>query len=198
MKKLFITATAVIVCFAVLAQEDIEKADPAFKKAKDEKAQLKAEEAFKTDSNFTIIKSIAGTPVKNQAMTGTCWCFSTTSLLESQCIKNNIGEFDLSEMFTVRNTYIDKAKNYLLRQGKAQFGEGGLGHDLVNAISKYGAVPETVYSGLKTRPACSTIIQRLAADLKGYLDNILKANLVARKLAGRLHHPARQCTGNST
>lgn len=175
MKKLFITTTAVIVCFAVFAQEDVEKADPAFKKAKEEKAQLKAEEAFKTDTNFTIIKSIASTPVKNQAMTGTCWCFSTTSLLESQCIKNNIGEFDLSEMFTVRNTYIDKAKNYLLRQGKAQFGEGGLGHDLVNAISKYGAVPETVYSGLK-KDQLQHNHTRLAADLKGYLDNMLKAS----------------------
>ena len=60
---------------------------------------------------FTIQKSIAATPVKNQAMTGTCWCFSSTSLIESQCLKKNIGEMDISEMFTVRNIYIEKAKN---------------------------------------------------------------------------------------
>ena len=40
-------------------------------------------------------------------------------------------------MFTVRNIYIDKAKNYILRQGHTQFGEGGLGHDLINAIDRY-------------------------------------------------------------
>ena len=97
---------------------------------------------------FTIQKTIAATPVKNQAMTGTCWCFSSTSLIESQCLKKNIGELDISEMFTVRNIYIEKAKNYLLRQGHTQFGEGGLGHDLVRAIATYGAVPEDVYSGL--------------------------------------------------
>ena len=83
-------------------------------------------------------------------MTGTCWCFSTTSLVESQCVKNNIGDFDLSEIFSVRNTYIEKAKNYILRQGHTQFSEGGLGHDLINAIGKYGAMPESVYFGQQT------------------------------------------------
>jgi bleomycin hydrolase len=178
MKKRFITAAAVVMSFAVFAQEDIEKADPGFKKAREEKAQQKAEEALKNDTNFTVLKSLAGTRVKNQGLTGTCWCFSTTSLLESQCMKNNLGELDLSEMFSVRNTYIDKAKNYLMRQGKAQFGEGALGHDLINAVQRYGAVPESVYSGLKN-DASQHNHTRLVADLKGYLDNILKVTPLA-------------------
>ncbi|HMC99051.1 MAG TPA: C1 family peptidase, partial [Ferruginibacter sp.] len=57
-------------------------------------------------TGFTLQKSIAVTPVKNQAMTGTCWCFSSTSMIESQCLKKNVGELDISEMFTVRNIYI--------------------------------------------------------------------------------------------
>ena len=122
---------------------------------------------------FTIQKSIAATPVKNQAMTGTCWCFSSTSLIESQCLKKNIGELDISEMFTVRNIYIEKAKNYMLRQGHAQFGEGGLGHDLVRAIATYGAVPEAVYSGLKPGEKMHNHT-KLAAQLKDYLDETLK------------------------
>src|SRR5512139_3218939 len=72
---------------------------------------------------FVDIKTIKATPVKNQAMTGTCWCFSATSLVESDEIKRNQQEIDLSEMFTVRNIYVEKAKNYILRQGHAQFGE---------------------------------------------------------------------------
>ena len=122
---------------------------------------------------FTIQKSIAATPVKNQAMTGTCWCFSSTSLIESQCLKKNIGELDISEMFTVRNIYIEKAKNYILRQGHAQFGEGGLGHDLIRAIATYGAMPESVYSGLKSGEKMHNH-QKLAAQLKDYLDETLK------------------------
>ena len=98
---------------------------------------------------FIVVKQAAATPVKNQSATGTCWSFSTTSLVESQALKSNLGEFDISEMFTVRNIYKEKARNYILRQGHAQFSEGGLGHDVIRAIATYGAMPESVYSGLK-------------------------------------------------
>ncbi|MEP6674273.1 MAG: C1 family peptidase [Ferruginibacter sp.] len=127
---------------------------------------------------FIVEKKLAATPVKNQAMTGTCWCFSATSLVESQCLKNNLGELDLSEMFTVRNIYIEKAKNYILRQGHAQFGEGGLGHDLVRAIGTYGAEPESVYSGLKENQKNHNHVQ-LIASLQSYLDSTLKHMPVA-------------------
>src|SRR5215470_14651222 len=78
---------------------------------------------------FFDVKTQKATPVKNQAMTGTCWCFATTSLVESEEIRKENRQIDLSEMFTVRSMYIEKAKNYVLRNGRAQFGEGGLGHD---------------------------------------------------------------------
>jgi bleomycin hydrolase len=125
-----------------------------------------------TTEYFTVDKSIAATGVKNQAMTGTCWCFSTTSLVESQCLKNNLGDFDLSEMFSVRNVYVEKAKNYILRQGHAQFGEGGLGHDLIRAIATYGAIPETVYSGLKPGEQQHNHV-KLVENLKKYIDSVM-------------------------
>lgn len=124
-------------------------------------------------ADFTIEKIIAATPVKNQAMTGTCWCFSSTSLLESQCLQQNIGEMDLSEMFTVRNIYIEKARNYILRQGHAQFGEGGLGHDLIRAVATYGAMPESAYSGLINGNKMHNH-QAMSASLQKYLDSLLK------------------------
>ncbi len=124
-------------------------------------------------SQLVPVKAVEYTPVKNQASTGTCWSFSTISLIESQTMKAGLGEFDLSEMFTVRNIYTEKARNYILRQGAAQFGPGGLGHDLIHAVSKYGAVPESVYTGLNLGVK-SHDHGKLDARLKSYLDSLLK------------------------
>ena len=122
---------------------------------------------------FFDIKTVKATPVKNQAMTGTCWCFSTTSLLESEEIRKDKKEIDLSEMFTVRNIYIEKAKNYILRQGHTQFGEGGLSHDMIRAVGTYGAIPEVVYSGLLNGQTQYNH-QQLISRLQNYLDSVLK------------------------
>ncbi len=122
---------------------------------------------------FKEVKKVEATPVKNQAMTGTCWCFSTTSLVESDEMRVNKKEVDLSEMFTVRNIYVEKAKNYILRQGHAQFGEGGLSHDMIRAVATYGAVPESAYTGLKADEK-SYNHMKLVSDLQHYLDSVLK------------------------
>jgi bleomycin hydrolase len=156
MKKVLFILTIAINGYAAFGQTDNEATNPQLKKANEEKAkQQKIDERKSTMATFMDTKILPATAVKNQGMTGTCWCFSTTSLVESQCLKNNLGDIDLSEMFSVRNTYIEKAKNYILRQGHTQFGEGGLGHDLINAIEKYGAMPESVYNGLSPDPVAA-------------------------------------------
>jgi bleomycin hydrolase len=135
-------------------------------------AQPGAKPAAGNGLNLTILKTVPSTPVKDQAATGTCWCFSTTSLLESQCLKNNTGETDLSEMFTVRNIYIEKAKNYVLRQGHAQFSQGGLGHDVIRATAAYGTMPEAAYIGMKERRKQYNH-EIMFSSLKTYLDSVI-------------------------
>lgn len=127
---------------------------------------------------LVAVKKIPATPVKNQANTGTCWSYSTTSLIESQTMKSGIGELDLSEMFTVRNIYTEKARNYILRQGAAQFGPGGLGHDVINAVNKYGAVPENVYTGLLLGEKFHDH-GKLDKKLKSYLDSLLQTRPIS-------------------
>jgi len=125
------------------------------------------------NSYFVSAKRNDATPVKNQGNTGTCWSFSTTSLIESQALKNNLGNFDLSEMFTVRNIYIEKAKNYIHRQGHAQFSQGALGHDLIRSYANYGAMPESEYTGLMN--GANTYNHLILFNLlKLYLDDLLK------------------------
>jgi bleomycin hydrolase len=98
---------------------------------------------------FKADKQLAATPVKNQQQTGTCWAFSCASFLESEVKRISNLDVDLSEMYVVRSIYREKCENYVRRQGNAQFGEGGLAHDLIRAVQRYGIVPETEYSGRK-------------------------------------------------
>ncbi len=124
-------------------------------------------------NEITVLKNNAATAVKNQAQTGTCWCFSVTSLIESECMRKGETGPDLSEMFTVRNIYIEKAQNYIRRQGSARFDEGGLGHDVIHAMSTYGIMPESVYSGLINGHTQHNHAQ-LVTELRAYLDSLLK------------------------
>jgi bleomycin hydrolase len=123
---------------------------------------------------FTIIKSNEYTPVKNQGQTGTCWAFSTTSVLETELLQKKHLNVDLSEMYIVRNIYIEKAKNYILRQGNAQFSEGGLGHDLIRATAEYGAIPESAYPGTMEKSSKHDH-SRMFPMLKTYVDSVIVA-----------------------
>ena len=98
--------------------------------------------------DFTIIKQVKASPVKSQGRTGTCWCFATTSFIESEALRQGKGLFDISEMYTVHNTYTAKAVKYIRYHGNTSFSEGGQAHDVLNSVRKFGLVPENVYPGL--------------------------------------------------
>ncbi|MBK8557012.1 MAG: aminopeptidase [Lewinellaceae bacterium] len=104
---------------------------------------LPAQEAYQ----FKELKRLNTTSVKSQDNTGTCWAFSSASFLESEALRMGKGMHDLSEMFVVRHIYRQKCENYVRRQGKANLSQGGLAHDLLNAVRDYGIVPEMVYPG---------------------------------------------------
>ncbi|MEM0516986.1 MULTISPECIES: C1 family peptidase [Aequorivita] len=131
---------------------------------------LSSQEIYK----FTTVTDLETTPVLSQGITGTCWSFSSTSFLESEIIRLTGKNIDLSEMYQVRNTYPLKAENFIMRQGKAQFGEGGLAHDVINSIKKNGLVPEIAFNGLsegETKYNHAEMVAVLEAMLKTYIDN---------------------------
>ncbi|MFP4488763.1 MAG: C1 family peptidase [Bacteroidales bacterium] len=97
---------------------------------------------------FKTLVSLDATPVKNQSRTGTCWCFATTSFIESELMRMGKGEYDLSEMFVVRHNYVDRLQDNYLRRGKGNLGPGSLSHDWMEVFSDHGMVPEEVYTGI--------------------------------------------------
>jgi len=126
---------------------------------------------------FSTEKMAPCTQVKNQQKTGTCWSFATTSFLESEAIRMGQQDVDLSEMYVVHNIYKDKATNYVLRQGKANFSQGALAHDLIRAVTKHGVVPESVYSGRDNEEEVYNH-KELEKGLKGFLDGVISAKQI--------------------
>ena len=107
-----------------------------------------ASATFGQGYQFTEVVTVPATPVKNQAATGTCWCFATASFMESELLRMGKGEYDLSEMFIVRQKYMNQMEDNYLRRGKGNIGEGSLAHTFKNAYKQVGIVPEEAYSGL--------------------------------------------------
>ena len=109
---------------------------------------LSALSAFAQGYQFTEVVTVPATPVKNQAATGTCWCFATTSFMESELLRMGKGEYDLSEMFIVRQKYMNQLQDNYLRRGEGNIGQGSLAHTFKNAYRQVGIVPEEVYKGI--------------------------------------------------
>jgi bleomycin hydrolase len=122
----------------------------------------------------TTIKQLAAGTVKYQGNTNTCWSFSTTSMIESGEIKSDHRDIDLSELFTARNLYIEKAKRYILSNGTTLFEAGALSHDALYCIQKYGAIPNEFYGRDKGVTFSDHTNTQLDAILKKYLDSTLR------------------------
>jgi bleomycin hydrolase len=119
---------------------------------------------------LVVEKVLPFTPVKNQAQTGTCWAFASCSFLESEMLRTGKPETDLSEMFFVRQAYMEKARNYVRRGGTANFGPGGQAHDVFNVMRASGIYTDKAYPGLQ---AADT------AHNHGEMDAVLRAGVEA-------------------
>ena len=84
----------------------------------------------------------------SQGNTNTCWCFSTTSFLESEAYRINKTRVRLSEMYTVYWEYVEKVKRYIEQRGNSAFAEGSEANAVTRMWKKYGIVPLEAYSGL--------------------------------------------------
>lgn len=85
----------------------------------------------------------------SQGLTGTCWCFCSTSLLESEIYRQTKQKLKISEMYTVYWETVEKARGYVQSRGKSRFSQGSLPDATLRIWKKYGVVPHEVYTGLK-------------------------------------------------
>ena len=135
-----------------------------------------------TGFKFTDVKINAHGPVSDQNKSGTCWAFSGLSTLEDNIQRKTGKHIDLSEMYIVRNAYIEKAKKWMRMNGKMNFAQGGSFGDVLEMSTKYGAGPESVYSGLNYGEEKHSHYE-LAEALEAYLQAILKRGSKNSKLS---------------
>lgn len=88
------------------------------------------------------------TSVKNQAQSGTCWCFAGVGMVEAEILRKYNVEIDLSEMYLVRWAYAQKFEKYIRMQGTCNFSPGGEVFDVLYAINNDGMMTEDAYNGL--------------------------------------------------
>jgi len=87
-------------------------------------------------------------PPIRQYRTGTCWCFSTISFLESEMKRMGKMEVKLSEMYTVYLEFVEKARRFIKEKGNSYVSHGSE-HDAVTArMKEYGTMRASDYTGL--------------------------------------------------
>ena len=122
MKKLIVALCALAAVYSASAQQEAPKQEEGFQ--------------------FTTVKEIPITSIKNQNRAGTCWCYSALSFIESELLRMGKGEYDFSEMYLVHKTYQDRADKAVRTHGDISFAQGGSFYDVIYGMEHYGLVPE--------------------------------------------------------
>lgn len=126
--------------------------------------------------NYDKYILIPHTPVKDQYLSSTCWSFGTISFIESELIRQGKGEYDLSEIFVARKTYINKVKQHIRMHGYNYFTPGGQSHDVMKIISEDGLITEEGYSGLINN-ATKHNHDEMDSIIKNIVDRRIKSNI---------------------
>ena len=155
MKKSILIATLGLLSFNVSAQDT-----------------PKAEEGF----IFTTVKENPITSVKNQNRSSTCWSFSALGFLESELLRMGKGEYDLSEMFVVHHTMMDRGVNYVRYHGDSSFSPGGSFYDIMFCLRNYGLVPQEAMPGIMYGDSLP-VHNELDAVAEAYTNAIAKGKL---------------------
>ena len=127
---------------------------------------------FGQSEDFDIIIQNQSTFVKDQEETGSCWAYAACSFFESELLRTNKGDHDLSEAFLVYYAYLRKGVNYHYRQSQTSFPPGALMHDAIQINRERGIVPNRFYQGLYLKNGANDYFE-LRDSLKSCLDSTL-------------------------
>ena len=110
-------------------------------------AQDKDKEEKEPVYQITETVNVKHTPVDNQGSSGTCWCFAGTGFVEAEILRKYGKEFNLAEMYFVRNAWTEKVVKYVKMHGCNTLSQGGEVCDVLYMLDRYGMIPEADYTG---------------------------------------------------
>lgn len=157
--------------------DEIMKSTSEFWKKKPE-----PQKAFVVDlSGFAAPASLEGfhavwhNPPVSQGNTNTCWCYSTTSMFESETFRLTGKKVRLSEAYTVYGEYLERTRRFIRERGDSAVAEGSEANAVTRDWKLYGCVPWDVYSGLlpgQKFPDHAKLIE----EISSYLDHLKTTN----------------------
>ena len=198
MKRILITLLSVMVVFCAVAQKNVSKGkmkvynqgegyyyESILKDVNAVDEKLTEKEPYKRfvmdqsgldlPNDPSLYTTVWCKPTISQGNAGTCWCFSTTSLYESEVYRQTGKQVKLSEIYTVYWEYVEKARRFIEKRGDSNFDEGSEGNAVRRIMEMYGAVPESEYTGLLHDRKFHTHAQMME-EMKGFLNSMKKSN----------------------
>ena len=126
---------------------------------------------FKAPASLNAFTTLWHTPPISQGVSGMCWCFSTTSLMESEIYRLTKRAIKLSELYTVYWEYVEKATGFVQSHGKTEFGQGSQAMAVFRAWKNHGIVPAEAYTGLKNNQPFHDH-DKMFDEMRTYLMNV--------------------------
>lgn len=125
------------------------------------------------DYGFETVLANPITSIKDQHNSGTCWCFATTSFLESEAIRMGKADttVDFSEMYSISKGYRLRAVKYLRMNGHLTSGPGSIAPDLLHLVDEFGIVPQSAMPGKTELPELFEMDKEIKAYLQGILED---------------------------
>jgi len=148
----------------------------------EKKEAPKTQKYFKIDmsgvsfpNKVDMYKSQWHNPPLSQGNAGTCWCYSTTSFMESEVYRQTKQKVKLSEIYTVYWEYVEKARRFVQERGNSAFGEGSEANGLTRMYKMYGTVPTEAYTGLQPGQKFHSHA-KMFDEMNSYLANVKTTN----------------------
>ncbi len=143
-------------------------------------------------------------PPTPQYLTGTCWSFAATSLMESEVHRLTGREIKLSEMWTAYWEFVAKAQGFVRSRGESLVAHGSQSRALLRVLRERGTVPRSAYEGIvgdDPRFDHDPMLARVTAFLEwcraeGFWDEEAVVAMVRRILDATMGPPPETVTWN--